>query len=70
MSKDNKNKIEFGDFQTPRLLADKVCQYLKKMGVQPDILIEPTCGIGAFLQAGVENFKSLKQVFGFDINKS
>jgi len=70
MDKTSKNRIEFGDFQTPRLLAEKVCQYLKKMGVQPNILIEPTCGIGAFLQAGAENFKSLKQVFGFDINKS
>jgi len=40
------------------------------MGVQPDILIEPTCGMGAFLQAGVENFKNLKQIFGFDINPS
>jgi len=70
MDKTSKNRIEFGDFQTPRLLADKVCQHLNKMGVQPDILIEPTCGIGVFLQAGAENFKSLKQIFGFDINKS
>jgi len=70
MHKTSKNRIEFGDFQTPRLLADKVCQHLNKMGVQPDILIEPTCGIGAFLQAGAENFKSLRQVFGFDVNKS
>jgi len=70
MDKKNKIKIEFGDFQTPRPLAEKICQHLNSMGVQPDILIEPTCGVGVFLRVGAENFGSLKKVFGFDINKS
>jgi len=70
MDKTRKSQIEFGDFQTPRPLADKVCRHLTQMGIQPDILIEPTCGLGTFLQAGAENFKSLRQVFGFDANKS
>jgi len=70
MNKNNKSKIEFGDFQTPRPLADKVCHHLNKMGIQPDILIEPTCGLGVFLRAGVETFGGVKKVFGFDVNKS
>jgi len=70
MNNKNKNKIEFGDFQTPRPLADKICQHLNKMGVQPDVLIEPTCGLGVFLRAGAEIFGSVKKAFGFDVNKS
>jgi len=70
MSKNNKEKIEFGDFQTPKLLAEKICQHLSEIGIQPDILIEPTCGLGVFLRAGAESFEGLKKIFGFDVNKS
>jgi len=69
MNNKNKIKIEFGDFQTPRPLAYKICQYLNKIGIRPDVLIEPTCGLGAFLRAGAETFPSVKKAFGFDINK-
>jgi len=66
----NKNRVEFGDFQTPRPLADKICRHLAKMGIQPDILIEPTCGLGSFLLAGAKEFVHSKRAFGFDINNS
>lgn len=60
-------KIEFGDFQTPVALAMDICLLLKQLGVQPDAIIEPTCGTGAFLAAAAKTFPKAK-LFGWDIN--
>jgi len=60
-------KIEFGDFQTPVELAVEVCALLKNLGVQPDTIIEPTCGTGAFLIAAAETFPRAR-LMGRDIN--
>ena len=40
---------DLGDFQTPSHLTDKICQYLADSGFKPNIIIEPTCGIGNFV---------------------
>ena len=43
-------KHEFGDYQTPRFFAAKVCNFLKEyIGIHPSVVIEPTCGKGNFL---------------------
>lgn len=47
-------RIEFGDFQTPLALAREVCRLLKTQGVRADVIVEPTCGLGTFLQAAAE----------------
>jgi hypothetical protein len=60
-------KIEFGDFQTPLDLAADVCALLKSLGVQPNTIIEPTCGTGAFLAAAARAFPQA-QLLGLDIN--
>ena len=60
-------KIEFGDFQTPPALAAEVCALLKRLGVEPDSVIEPTCGTGAFLVAAAETFPKAV-LSGWDIN--
>ena len=60
-------KIEFGDFQTPPVLAAEVCALLKRQGVEPDSIIEPTCGTGAFLVAAAEMFPKAI-LSGWDIN--
>ena len=60
-------KIEFGDFQTPLALAQEVCSLLIRQGVEARAIIEPTCGIGAFLVAASELFPKA-QLFGWDIN--
>lgn len=60
-------KIEFGDFQTPLPLAREVCALLKSQSVPADVVIEPTCGLGSFLQAAAENYPKAR-LFGFDIN--
>jgi hypothetical protein len=64
----DKAKIEYGDFQTPIELADKICQKLVELGVKPDVVIEPTCGIGAFIKASACSFKSLSKIIGIEIN--
>ena len=61
-------KIEFGDFQTPPSLADEVCGFLVSTGIDPDAIIEPTCGSGSFLLSAVKHFHKLKKVVGYDIN--
>jgi hypothetical protein len=64
-----KNKrIEFGDFQTPDALAYKVCAHLSAIGFNPDVVIEPTCGIGSFVIAAAETFTKARYILGFEIN--
>jgi hypothetical protein len=60
-------KIEFGDFQTPEFLAKQVCDFLVQRGILPDVVLEPTCGVGSFLVAAAESFSQAK-LFGWDIN--
>jgi hypothetical protein len=61
------NKIEFGDFQTPLALTREVCSFLVAKGIQPDCILEPTCGLGAFLVAAAEAFPNA-HLRGWDIN--
>lgn len=64
----SKNKVEFGDFQTPPVLARDVCRTLAALGVQPAAIVEPTCGRGALLEAAAEVFGKARHVIGFDVN--
>jgi hypothetical protein len=64
----HKAKIEYGDFQTPVELAKRVCQKLVELGVMPDVIIEPTCGVGNFIEAALDSFKSANKIFGIEIN--
>lgn len=61
-------KIEFGDFQTPLALATEVCALLVQQGVEADAVLEPTCGVGAFLTAAGEAFPKAR-LLGWDINR-
>lgn len=60
-------KIEFGDFQTPATLAHEVCARLRRLGAAPDRIVEPTCGVGAFLGAAARTFPQTP-LHGFEIN--
>lgn len=64
------NRVEYGDFQTPQHFADQVCSRLQSSGVCPDVIIEPTCGVGAFVTAAAATFPESTQVLGFDINSA
>jgi hypothetical protein len=63
-----KAKIEYGDFQTPLDLATKVCQKLSELGVKPGVVIEPTCGLGNFVNAAAQVFDAAEKIIGVEIN--
>lgn len=63
-----KRRIEFGDFQTPDDLALEVCRRLAVLGIRPDAVVEPTCGIGAFVLAAAKVFSDARDIAGFEIN--
>ncbi len=63
-----KAKVEYGDFQTPLELSKIVCQKLLNFGINPDLIIEPTCGIGNFIESAANAFKSTNKIIGLEIN--
>jgi hypothetical protein len=68
MTRSTHHQIEYGDFQTPLELAEKICQKLKTLGVNPDAVIEPTCGLGTFIESSAQHFPSAKRIIGVEIN--
>lgn len=63
-------KKEYGDYQTPLDFANRVIQYLQeKYVLSPDLIIEPTCGIGNFIKASHNIFPEVP-IIGIDINKT
>jgi hypothetical protein len=66
----HKVKVEYGDFQTPLELAERVCQQLIELGVNPDIIVEPTCGVGNFIEAASPAFRSTKKIIGLEVNQT
>lgn len=65
----NENSEDFGDFQTPIRLTNKICKYLKNQGFSPDVIFEPTVGEGNFIISGINVFDSLKYVYGVDVQR-
>ncbi len=63
-----KNKKEFGDFQTPLNLSILMIDILKNLGLSPDIIIEPTCGVGNILLQAHNSFSPQKTI-GIEINE-
>lgn len=62
-------KKEFGDYQTPDSFAEIVCDLLRdELNVTPHIVIEPTSGIGNFLNAALNSFDTIDGVIGLEIN--
>lgn len=61
-------KVEFGDFQTPPVLAKEVCELLRRQRLLADVVLEPTCGTGAFLVAAAAAFPGAT-LRGWDINQ-
>lgn len=61
-------KVEFGDFQTPRVLADQVCARLRSLGLTPKSIVEPTCGRGSLLRSAVEMYPECSSILGVEIN--
>jgi hypothetical protein len=66
----HKSKLEYGDFQTPIALAQMVCQQLVELGVNPDVILEPTCGQGNFIDAASQMFPSALEIIGIEVNSA
>ena len=66
---ENRSKAEYGDFQTPLDLAQRICRWLQAKGVRPDVLVEPTFGQGRFILAALETFPSIRHVYGVEIHE-
>lgn len=69
MTPERQQRVEFGDFQTPDELALQVCRRLVADGLRPASIIEPTCGVGAFVIAALEVFQHAVSVLGFEVNE-
>jgi hypothetical protein len=68
-SRKNNPKTEaLGDFQTPPSLAARVCKLLAAHGLAPAALVEPSCGIGNFLLAALDQFPQAATALGVEIN--
>lgn len=61
-------KKEYGDFQTPDHLAKRVVTIVDKLFGRPQVVIEPTAGLGAFLQASADHWGARSEYVGFEIN--
>ena len=64
---ENRNKRAYGDFQTNNNLADKVNQLLVEKGTNPQFVLEPTCGKGAFIIAALKHFQNIEKIVGIEI---
>lgn len=63
------DRVSYGDWQTPKTLAEKICQnHLSNFG-EPDIVIEPTCGLGSFVFSALELFSKISEIHALEINR-
>jgi hypothetical protein len=60
-------RVEFGDWQTPPPLAELVLALLRRRGITPRTVLEPTCGRGAFVKAALMAFPAAR-VLGFELS--
>ncbi len=61
-------RTEFGDFQTPPALACRVVELLNSRGLAPRTVVEPTCGLGSFVEASLTGFRESVAVIAYDVN--
>ena len=65
------DKKDYGDFQTPWLLADSICSILEQdFGLSGfSAILEPTCGTGNFLFAAACHWgDTCKDIIGIELN--
>lgn len=67
--REDADRREYGDFQTPYELSDSICSYLKAEGISPNVIIEPTFGKGSFIISALKHFQRLKQIYGVEIHE-
>ncbi|MFS8067133.1 MAG: SAM-dependent DNA methyltransferase, partial [Byssovorax sp.] len=63
-------RVTFGDWQTPPILARAVVDVvLRTLPEPPGAVLEPTCGVGAFLEAAAARLPGA-ELRGYDINEA
>lgn len=62
-----RRRVEFGDWQTPARLAQRVVATLDTLSGSPAAVVEPTCGRGAFLLAASAQWPQAR-LSGFELN--
>ena len=65
----NEKKGEYGDWQTNLPLAISICKQIKAQGIQPQVIVEPTCGQGNFIIAALLTFDTIEDIYGIEIYK-
>ena len=63
------DKKEFGDFQTPESLATRCVALVAEIFGTPDVVIEPTAGLGRFLKASAKQWGHKPEYQGYEINR-
>jgi hypothetical protein len=63
------DKKEFGDFQTPENLATRSVALVAEIFGTPDLVIEPTAGLGGFLKASAKRWGHKPEYQGYEINR-
>lgn len=63
------DRTEYGDFQTNFKLSLKCVSIINEVYPNPDILIEPTSGVGNFIISALNQFKNLKYIYAIEIHK-
>lgn len=66
----NSDQKELGDFQTPLSLAHQVTEVAWRYCSKAAHIVEPTCGIGNFLEATYKRWQDNAHYYGFEINGS
>lgn len=63
-------KRECGDYQTPQDFADLVCRYLyDDLKLRPKYILEPTAGVGNFIQSSLKVFTQNESMIGIEMNQ-
>ncbi len=63
------NQNAYGDWPTNMDLTLGVCRLLKKQGISPKVIVEPTCGKGNFVLAALQTFEDIEDIYGIEIYK-
>lgn len=51
------------------MFAETICNLLyKELQLQPEVIIEPTSGLGNFIKAALNTFPTIKKAIGLEIN--
>ena len=58
---------EFGDFQTPKELVSQVISRLSRDGWKWGRVLEPTCGVGNFIEGILDASVNVKEIVGIEL---